>query len=70
MGIDPFVHTIDAAEKLRKQLKAKGKVMVPLPTNPVDAAWGETRPGMPQVGEGSCSASGAPPAAGEPGAAG
>lgn len=52
VGIDPFVHTIDAAEKLQRQLAAKGRRLVPLPSNPVDAVWGKERPAAPKVGVG------------------
>lgn len=51
MGIDPFLHTIEAAEKLQRQLTATGRYMVPLPANPVDAVWDAEggRPAAPQV---------------------
>ncbi|KAL4428500.1 hypothetical protein ABPG75_002589 [Micractinium tetrahymenae] len=48
VGIDPFVHTIEAAEKLRKRLKAAGKSLVPLEVNPVDGVW-EGRPAAPEA---------------------
>lgn len=49
VGIDPTLHTIEAAEKLQKQLAATGRSLVPLATNPVDDAWGATRPAPPQA---------------------
>jgi hypothetical protein len=49
VGIDPAVHTIEAAEKLRRKLAAAGKKLVPLEANPVDAVWAD-RPAPPQVG--------------------
>lgn len=48
VGIDPFVHTVEAAEKLRKRLRAAGKTLVPLEVNPVDGVW-EGRPAAPEV---------------------
>lgn len=48
VGIDPFVHTIEAAEKLRKRLRAAGKSLVPLEVNPVDGVW-KGRPAAPEV---------------------
>lgn len=49
VGIDPTLHTIEAAEKLEKQLRAAGRVLVPLSANPVDAVWGEDRPEAPSA---------------------
>lgn len=49
VGIDPFVHTIEAAEKLRKKLRAAGKQLVALGENPVDGVWGAARPAAPDV---------------------
>ncbi len=62
VGIDPFVHTIEAAEKLRKRLRAAGKSLVPLGVNPVDGVW-EGRPAAPEVrASGRCGACvGVPP---------
>ena len=48
VGIDPAVHTIEAAEKLKRRLAAAGKRLVALPSNPVDAIW-EGRPAAPDV---------------------
>ena len=47
VGIDPSLHTIEAAEKLQKQLAASGRTLVTLSTNPVDAVWGNDRPPPP-----------------------
>ncbi|PSC69930.1 putative Xaa-Pro aminopeptidase P [Micractinium conductrix] len=44
VGIDPFAHTIEAAEKLRRRLRAASMSLVPLEPNPVDAVWGVERP--------------------------
>ena len=50
VGIDPFVHTIEAAEKLARKLRAAGRALVPLPNpNPVDGVWGAARPAPPTV---------------------
>ena len=49
VGIDPAVHTVDAAEKLKAKLRAAGKQLVALGSNPVDEAW-EGRPAPPEVG--------------------
>ena len=47
VGIDPTLHTIEAAEKLGRALAAAGSEMVPLSPNPVDAVWGAARPAPP-----------------------
>jgi Xaa-Pro aminopeptidase len=49
VGIDPTCHTIEAAEKLAKQLAATGRSLVPLTSNPVDAVWGSARPAPPKA---------------------
>lgn len=56
VGIDPLVHTIEAAEKLRRRLRAAGKELVALAPgeNPVDAVWGAARPAAPDVSLGRC----------------
>lgn len=41
VGIDATVHTVAAAEALKKALDAEGIELVPLEKNPVDAAWEE-----------------------------
>ncbi|GAB4814313.1 hypothetical protein N2152v2_001359 [Parachlorella kessleri] len=48
VGIDPFLHTIESAEKLHRHLAARGKHLVPLPVNLVDAVWATERPAAPQ----------------------
>jgi len=49
VGIDPTCHTIEAAEKLSKQLAATGRSLIPLTSNPVDAVWGSARPAAPKA---------------------
>jgi Xaa-Pro aminopeptidase len=49
VGIDPTCHTIEAAEKLAKQLAASGRSLVPLTSNPIDAVWGSSRPAAPNA---------------------
>ncbi|GAX82461.1 hypothetical protein CEUSTIGMA_g9888.t1 [Chlamydomonas eustigma] len=50
VGIDPFVHTLDSVKKLKGKLEPAGLHMVPLlhDINPVDQAWGSSRPELPQ----------------------
>lgn len=48
VGIDPAVHTIEAAEKLRQRLAAAGIQLVTLDTNLVDAVWEAERPPPPE----------------------
>jgi Xaa-Pro aminopeptidase len=47
VGIDPTLHTIDAAEALKKHLNEYGIDLVPVQSNPVDDAW-TGRPGAPK----------------------
>jgi len=48
VGIDPFLHTMESARKLGKDLAAKGLTLVPLFSgNLVDGVWGDTRPAPP-----------------------
>lgn len=53
VGIDPRLHTIDSAERLKRELEAAGRVLVPLQIsstvsqNPVDIVWGDDRPAPP-----------------------
>ncbi len=50
VGVDPFLHTVEAAEKLSSQLQAAGMTLVPLIAgNPVDAVWGADRPAPPKA---------------------
>ncbi|KAL6764493.1 peptidase M24, structural domain-containing protein [Haematococcus lacustris] len=50
VGVDPFLHTMDAARRLQKKLEAAGRAMVPLLAdgNLVDKAWGAEQPQPPQ----------------------
>ena len=50
VGIDPTVHTIDAAEALKRQLEEADMELVSLEDNPVDEAWGDARPAAPKDG--------------------
>jgi Xaa-Pro aminopeptidase len=50
VGIDPTVHTIDAAEALKTHIEDAGMELVTLSENPVDAAWGADRPAAPKAG--------------------
>lgn len=50
VGIDPTVHTIDAAEALKKHLEEAGMDLISLEDNPVDMAWGNDRPEAPKAG--------------------
>ena len=50
LGIDPYVHSIDDAEKLQAAVrKVEGAVLQPLPTNLVDSVWAHYGEG--EVGE-------------------
>jgi Xaa-Pro aminopeptidase len=46
LGYDPWLHTVDAAEKLAKACAAADATLVPVDGNPVDAVWSD-RPGAP-----------------------
>jgi Xaa-Pro aminopeptidase len=46
LGYDPWLHTVDAAEKLAKACAAAGATLVPVDGNPVDAVWSD-RPAAP-----------------------
>ncbi len=46
LGYDPWLHTPGQVERLAKAVKGTGAVLVPVDTNPVDAAWRD-RPGLP-----------------------
>lgn len=49
VGIDPFLHTMESARKLSKELSAKGLSLVPIFSgNLVDTVWGEERPAAPK----------------------
>jgi Xaa-Pro aminopeptidase len=47
LGYDPWLHTIDGAEKLAKACAAAGATLVPVEPNPVDAIWTD-RPQAPR----------------------
>lgn len=47
VGIDPFLHTVDVAEKLQRRMAAAGKELVPLANNLVDEIWTD-RPAPPK----------------------
>ena len=50
VGIDPWLHTIEAARKLESTLADAGASLHPLPDgNLVDAAWGAARPPPPSA---------------------
>jgi Xaa-Pro aminopeptidase len=46
LGYDPWLHTVEGAEKLAKACAAAGAALVPAAPNPVDAVWGD-RPAPP-----------------------
>jgi Xaa-Pro aminopeptidase len=46
LGFDPWLHTVDQVEALRKAALRAGAELVPQPDNPVDAVWRE-RPAPP-----------------------
>ena len=47
IGFDPWLHTSESAEKLRKACAAVGATLVALDDNPIDALW-KDRPKPPQ----------------------
>jgi Xaa-Pro aminopeptidase len=46
LGYDPWLHTIEGAERLAKACATAGAVFVPVDANPVDAVWSD-RPAPP-----------------------
>src|SRR5882757_5136427 len=46
LGYDPWLHTIEGAEKLAKACAAAGATLVPVTPNPIDAIWAD-RPQPP-----------------------
>jgi Xaa-Pro aminopeptidase len=46
LGYDPWLHTVEAAEKLAKACAAAGATLVPADINPIDAIWSD-RPAPP-----------------------
>lgn len=52
LGIDPYVHSIDDAEKLQAAVrKVEGAALQPLPTNLVDSVWAHYGEEVGEVGE-------------------
>ncbi|HZT25935.1 MAG TPA: aminopeptidase P family protein [Pseudolabrys sp.] len=47
LGYDPWLHTSDGAEKLKKACAAAGAELVAVENNPIDALWAD-RPSPPQ----------------------
>lgn len=49
IGIDPTLHSVDAADSIRAALEPVGSTLQLEPTpNPVDVVWAEARPAYPQ----------------------
>ncbi len=46
LGYDPWLHTVDWANRVRGKLEAAGATLVPVESNPVDEIWTD-RPPMP-----------------------
>jgi Xaa-Pro aminopeptidase len=46
LGYDPWLHTADGAEKLKKVCATVGATLVPVDSNPIDALWSD-RPAPP-----------------------
>ncbi len=46
IGFDPWLHSVEGAERMRKALKEKKAELVPVDTNPIDAVW-EDQPDAP-----------------------
>ena len=44
LGYDPWLHTVEGAEKLAKACAAAGATLVPIEPNPIDAIWIERPP--------------------------
>ncbi|MEQ1614537.1 MAG: aminopeptidase P family N-terminal domain-containing protein, partial [Hyphomicrobiaceae bacterium] len=47
VGFDPWLHTVAEVDRLQSALKEKGIALKPVTRNPVDDAWGKTRPALP-----------------------
>ncbi|MBM85453.1 MAG: X-Pro aminopeptidase [Rhodospirillaceae bacterium] len=45
-GYDPWIHTIDGAERLRNAVERAGGVLLPLSDNPIDTIW-DSQPAHP-----------------------
>jgi len=49
IGYDPKLHSPEALEKLRGAAAKAGAALKPVTPNPLDAAWGQSRPAQPQA---------------------
>jgi Xaa-Pro aminopeptidase len=49
IGYDPRLHSPDALELLREAATRAGAALRPVTVNPLDAAWGESRPAQPKA---------------------
>jgi Xaa-Pro aminopeptidase len=49
IGYDPKLHSPEALEKLRSAAAKAGAALKPVAPNPLDAAWGKSRPAQPQA---------------------
>jgi Xaa-Pro aminopeptidase len=49
VGYDPRLHSPDALAHLRDAAAKAGATLKPVQTNPLDTAWGETRPPQPKA---------------------
>ncbi|CAL8465329.1 g4864 [Coccomyxa elongata] len=49
VGIDPFLHTVENARKLKEKLEGAGKKLQPIYGNLVDKVWGDARPAAPSA---------------------
>ncbi|HVM99078.1 MAG TPA: aminopeptidase P family protein [Caulobacteraceae bacterium] len=49
IGYDPKLHSPDALEKLRSAAAKAGAALKPVTPNPLDAAWGRSRPAQPRA---------------------
>ena len=47
LGYDPRLHSPDALSHLRAAAQKAGATLKPVDPNPLDAAWGQARPGQP-----------------------
>src|SRR6266853_4577003 len=44
LGYDPWLHTVEGAEKLAKACAAAGATLIPIEPNPIDAIWTDRPP--------------------------
>ncbi len=49
IGYDPRLHSPDALSSLREAAEKAGATLKPVDANPLDAAWGQTRPAQPKA---------------------